>query len=581
MLMQKPILLLLFTAALLTGVIISACSAAEGGGTEEPGSPSAGVTEIAPTSPEVEPGRTTPIPGEEETPGQAGQEGLQDQSEADSPAPRWNRQSKQAVAAAIDREALIDWVFEGSAASAYHTVPPGHNLSTDPFFQAYGTRDTNLSISLLEGEGYSEENPLIIEFYAPQQPAGGLSVPVAIKEQLEDTGLILVNLHLLEWEDFLRRMDSGEMPLFLFHWSPEFSDPDSWLSPFASCALSPEIGIHYCSPAMDHMLHLASAAAADQRPRLYDEVGEMFASDPPVVPLYWEQETLVYRTGIIGTAFSPSSEFYYSALQFDEDALPVVGSPEAVVIGTTLTLENPTPHPSSNPLERDVFINTGLPLMRFSPGTNELVSGAAADYPFYNQEEMTYTFNLREDLVFSDGTPVTSEHYLLAWEWLITQEGSGKDSVTRYIDNVSAPDERTLVYHLSGANTFFPALAAEPFFLPLHPSGPKGDWIGIAESATGAYRLVSHSPGEETVLEVNPMYIGEDIPTVQTVFIRYYEDEAALGRAVEAGEVDIAWRRIGMEETTRLQNINGLTVDRFELPELHFLAFNHLYIQNR
>ncbi|NIW46405.1 MAG: hypothetical protein GWN30_17095, partial [Gammaproteobacteria bacterium] len=71
----------------------------------------------------------------------------------------WTPERVQAVAAAIDREALVDRVFEGRNIPAYHMVPPGYPYATEPFLDMYGTRDLDMSIQLLTDLGYTEDNP--------------------------------------------------------------------------------------------------------------------------------------------------------------------------------------------------------------------------------------------------------------------------------------------------------------------------------------------------------------------------------------------------------------------------------------
>ena len=50
-----------------------------------------------------------------------------------------------------------------------------------------------------------------------------------------------------------------------------------------------------------------------------------------------------------------------------------------------------------------------------------------------------------------------------------------------------------------------------------------------------------------------------------------------LGNAVEAGEIDIAWRTLGPVESTRLQEVAGLTVEKVDAPALRYMVFNHTY----
>lgn len=575
---------LVFMIVFLVGFTISACSREDNRAAEEQQKP--GPTETVPGAPQ--PGSPTPAaPGEPqdsdpleleepdqhiepETPGESAQQA----------APFWTSELRQAVAAAIDREAIVDRVFEGNAVSAYHTIPPNYQISSDPFFRRYGTRDLSLSTELLTDAGYTENNPLIVNLWAPLEPRleVGESVLNIIQEQLEDTGLIRVNLHAQDRDEYLRLIETGEIPLFTQSWLPNFAHPDNWLSPFASCALSKDLGIHYCSSVMDEMLHLAAASTGDQRTRIYEEIGDLFANDPPVLPLLWGHEPLVYREGLQGIVLGSTLELDYSFLQFDANVEPTAESRDTVVIGTTERFENQDPFRPSNLLERDISKNTGLPLMRLHPEANELAPGAAADFPIINQNGTEYTFHLREGLRYSDGTPVSSRDYIRSWEYLRELEDEWADIYLRYVEDVLAPDDRTLVFHLTGTNTFFPVLAASPLFLPLHPDYTGPDWHNLENTATGPFRLTSYRSGERIELEANPEYRGDVRPAVQMIIIQYYPDAATLSTAVANGEIDIAWRNLTPGETVRLQDQEGLRVEMVNTNILYYLAFNHRYL---
>ncbi len=44
-------------------------------------------------------------------------------------------------------------------------------------------------------------------------------------------------------------------------WFPDFVDPDTWLTPFASCLQSPDNGVNYCDEKMDELLQKAAASS--------------------------------------------------------------------------------------------------------------------------------------------------------------------------------------------------------------------------------------------------------------------------------------------------------------------------------
>ena len=90
--------------------------------------------------------------------------------------------------------------------------------------------------------------------------------------------------------------------------------------------------------------------------------------------------------------------------------------------------------------------------------------------------------------------------------------------------------------------------------------------------------MVSHTPGEQMVLEANPNYFGDDKPIIPNVIIRYFADPTTMSNAVESGEIDVAWRTLGPVEATRLMDVAGLTVVKIDAPTLRYLVFNHTYM---
>jgi ABC-type dipeptide transport system, periplasmic component len=87
--------------------------------------------------------------------------------------------------------------------------------------------------------------------------------------------------------------------------------------------------------------------------------------------------------------------------------------------------------------------------------------------------------------------------------------------------------------------------------------------------------MVSNKPGEQLVLEANPNYFGDDKPNIKNVIVRYFADPTTMSNAIEKGEIDIAWRVLGPVEATRLQSVEGLTVETINAPSLRYLCFNH------
>jgi peptide/nickel transport system substrate-binding protein len=331
---------------------------------------------------------------------------------------------------------------------------------------------------------------------------------------------------------------------------------------------------------MDALL-LAAASAADpaEREELYRQIGELYATEVPTLPLFWEPEFVTYRNGVQGVTIGAPFEFNYNIVSFGEGAAPASGSTDTLIIGTTDEVNSLDANDAYATHDWEILKNTGVALMSYTPGTSELVPGAAAAAPTISEDGLTYTFTLRDDLMFADGTPVTSADYVRSWERLNALEGQVSGLLQSYIVSVEAIDELTVAYTLSNSFAFFPALAATAPFVPIHPSFPADAINQFPETldGIGPYRMVSYIPGEQMVLEANPYYFGE-APLIPNVIIRYYADPTTMSQAVETGEIDVAWRVLGAVEPTRLMSVEGLTVDRINAPTLRYLVFNCSYM---
>lgn len=560
--MKSKFVYAVFASLLVLAFALTACQPASQATTQAPVEPTA-TTAPQPTATVAE---ATPT-----------------EAATEAPKPLWNKELKQAIAAAIDREVIVDRVFEGRNTPAYHMVPADYPFATEPFLDKYGQRDLELSKKLLTDLGYTPDKPFTFDLWYPPEHYGTTTADVMqiIKEQLEETGLMKVNLKSQNWAEYVDSFVAGKLPVFILGWFPDFVDPETWLSPFASCEQSPGNGVNYCNPEMDKLLlEAASTTDHDKRAELYKQIGELYAEEVPTIPLFWEPEFIINRPGVEGIKIGAPFEFNYNILSFGPDAKPASGSTDTIIIGSTDEVNSLDAADAYATHDWEIIKNTGVTLMSYVPGTADLVPGAAAEPPTISEDGKTYTFKLRSDLKFADGTPVTSKDYLRAWERLNKLDGQVKGLITGYVANVTAPDDLTVVYELKAPFAFFPALAATAPFNPVPPDFPDDKIVQFPETLNGIgpYRMVSHKVGEQMVLEANPYYTGADKPKIKTVIIKYFADPTTMANAVENGTIDIAWRTVGPVEAVRLQSVQGLTVTTINAPALRYLVFNHTYM---
>ncbi len=80
-------------------------------------------------------------------------------------------------------------------------------------------------------------------------------------------------------------------------------------------------------------------------------------------------------------------------------------------------------------------------LMSFNPYTFKPIPGVAKDHPTISEDRLTYTYHLRKDAKWSDGSPVTAHDFKRAWRL-----GLLPDVAPKYID---------FLYFLRGGKTYF------------------------------------------------------------------------------------------------------------------------------
>jgi oligopeptide transport system substrate-binding protein len=201
----------------------------------------------------------------------------------------------------------------------------------------------------------------------------------------------------------------------------------------------------------------------------------------------------------------------------------------------------------------------------------QVIPGAAESWQF-GPDGKTLTFHLRGGLVFSDGVPVTAEHFRYAAERICSPELDSR-SVNLLIDvigcealfrsgtdaaaaakaradfGVRALDDRTIEYRFTRPVPYFPAYAAVWGTIPLREElieqgGP--DWwknpstrIGNGPFKMAAYP--TNGPDEHLVYERNDRYWGGQTKLDRLEFLFLNNDDPATMKAYRDGELEVLW----------------------------------------
>ena len=397
----------------------------------------------------------------------------------------------------------------------------------------------------LRKAGFTENDPLELELWYPLDYGDPSLEEILklVKSQVEDTGLAVVELKALPRFEYVEKAASGELPFYIKEWSPVIIDPLPSLEAFASCG-----GSMYCNPQLQRLLQEAAGTlTAENRADIIGQIDLLYAEEVPAIPIFWEQELIAYGEGVEGIQVGAGDILYYKELKFTDQAKPASGEMETIILGTA---EEITSLDSANVRtrhDREILSNIGLPLLAYKAGVAELEYGTVMTFPSASADGLSYSFFLREDIRFADGTPLRAGMYVDHWQRLASLEGNVPAEYRQVIDRIETENDLSLTIHLKIPSGLLPALAANTAMIVSNPKQfPANETIEFPAQidGLGPYRMASHQPGREMVLAANPQYVlgNGGIPNV---VIRYYDNPILLCDAIEAGEIDIAWGGLG------------------------------------
>src|SRR5215467_16135535 len=169
--------------------------------------------------------------------------------------------------------------------------------------------------------------------------------------------------------------------------------------------------------------------------------------------------------------------FWAAALGVALAAAAPAMADEAPKYGGTLTYMIPadsTPSFDAHREETYATIHSAAPfysvLIRINPynpgSTTDIVCDLCTEMPQPTDGGKTYTFKIRDDVKFHDGTSLTATDVAASWDKIIRPpEGvlSPRESHYMMVDTVEAPDPTTVVFHLKFATSAFLPALADPF----------------------------------------------------------------------------------------------------------------------
>ena len=145
-----------------------------------------------------------------------------------------------------------------------------------------------------------------------------------------------------------------------------------------------------------------------------------------------------------------------------------------------------------------------------------------------NEDATVWTVTLREDVLFSDGRPLTADDVVASIERIIDPDDpkTGAASLS-LVEEVRAADEHTVEILLSSPDAILDDALSE-YTITIVPS----DYDVENPIGTGPYMLESFTPAQSTILKANPHYWGDEGPYLDEIELLNFNDTDALINAL-------------------------------------------------
>lgn len=174
-----------------------------------------------------------------------------------------------------------------------------------------------------------------------------------------------------------------------------------------------------------------------------------------------------------------------------------------------------------------------------------------------SEDGLTWTFHLRDGLKWSDGSALTANDFVYSWrrvcdpmvaapyaETVLGMVEGYADAIGGNLEalGVEAPDDKTLVVHLSQPCSYFGSLAAFATLSPVQQAtiDANGDgWAVAADTyvCNGTFYISEWVPGSYIMCTKNPNYWNADAIKLDAIKFNLIEDPNASYSAYQTGEV--------------------------------------------
>lgn len=186
----------------------------------------------------------------------------------------------------------------------------------------------------------------------------------------------------------------------------------------------------------------------------------------------------------------------------------------------------------------------------------------------------TWTFHLRENITFSDGTPLTAQDVVATAQYILDRANDSNSqnpgyyfNLKYFIKSISASGDHTVVVKTASGRNYWGILYAMTF-----PVLPKDRVDAANPPGSGPYVITRFEPGEYLWLEANPTW-WQTHPQVKEIMVTIFNTPGEVIESYEYAQVDTVFTR-SIAAAQHKSGTSSLALD-YRTNQLETVLINH------
>ncbi|MGW1563630.1 ABC transporter substrate-binding protein [Streptomyces sp. NPDC002144] len=211
---------------------------------------------------------------------------------------------RKAIAYVLDRNALVNKVYQDTAIPLYSIVPAGIGGHTTSFFNTYGENlSSGKAAAVLRADGITGKVKLTL-WSTPVRygPATDQELSV-IAAQLNASGLFDADAKSVPFDRYETDIAAGKYGVYVKGWVPDYPDADNFTAPFFG--KDNVLGNHYENRTLTDKLIPLTATETNRRnaDAVFGQIQDIVAREIPVLPIWQAKQYAVVRGDVHGVEY--------------------------------------------------------------------------------------------------------------------------------------------------------------------------------------------------------------------------------------------------------------------------------------